>query len=313
MAYSVSLIHEARFPVQKYGGTERVIWWLAKGLSELGYQVNLIALPGSTCPFARVFELEAPRPASDITHFFSTPSREPEFPYLVTIEGNARAGESFLPNTVFVSKNHAERHGSKAYVYNGLDPDDYVYSEKKNGELLFLAKAAWRVKNVKGAIRISRKAGKNLNIVGGSRWWCPNWRGIHWRGMLGGIEKANWISHSEALLFPVLWNEPFGIAVTEALVSGTPVLATPFGSLPELVSPDVGRICATYDEFVRSIDDLKEFKPKACRDWALSKFHYLDMAKKYVEKYEIILSGKQLNPVSPKAHSKIENVPFDFY
>lgn len=312
MAYTVSLIHEASFPVLKYGGTERVVWWLAKGLFELGHQVNLIALPGSSCPFARVYDLKAPRPPADITHFFNTPPQEPESPYVVTIGGNAKAGERFLPNTIFVSVNHAERHGADAFVYNGLDPNEYIYRDKKNGELLFLAKASWAVKNVAGAIRIARETGKKLNILGGVRWWCPSWRGIRWRGMLGGIDKANWISNSEGLLFPVLWNEPFGIAVTEALISGTPVLATPFGSLPELVGPEVGRICKNYDEFVSAAKNLREFKPKDCRDWAMSKFHYLDMTKKYLEKYETVLSGEQLNLSPPRAPSQIEKVPFDF-
>jgi glycosyltransferase involved in cell wall biosynthesis len=312
MAYSISLIHEARFPVKKYGGTERVVWWLAKGLSELGHQVNLVCVPGSTCPFGRVFDIREAHPQVDITHFFNTPPEEPDNPYLVTIEGNAKAGEVFLSNTVFVSRNHALRNGSEAFVYNGLDPDDYIFQEKKNGELLFLAKASWAVKNVNGAIQIARRAGKRLNIVGGSRWWCPTWRGIHWRGMLGGVEKVNWISQSEGLLFPVLWNEPFGIAVTEALVSGTPVLASPFGSLKELIDPHVGRICNNYDEFVLAAKNLREFKPKDCRDWALSKFHYLDMAKNYLQKYESILSGKKLNPVPPRAPLTIEKVPFEF-
>jgi len=312
MAYSISLIHEARFPVQKYGGTERVVWWLAKGLSELGHQVNLVSLSGSSCPFAKVYEIAGPRPKADLEHFFSTPTFEPSTPYLVTIEGNAKAGETFLPNTVFVSQNHARRHGSNAYVYNGLDPSDYVFEEDKKGELLFLAKASWAVKNVAGAIRIARLSGKKLNIVGGSRWWCPVWRGVHWRGMLGGGEKANWIAKSQGLLFPVLWNEPFGIAVTEALVSGTPVLATPFGSLPELIHSEVGRICKNYGEFVEGVKSLGAFKAKDCRDWALSRFHYLDMAKKYVEKYETVLAGKKLNPVSPRAPIQIEKVPFEF-
>ncbi|NBX75415.1 MAG: glycosyltransferase [Proteobacteria bacterium] len=312
MAYSISLIHEARFPVQKYGGTERVVWWLAKGLSELGHQVNLICLPGSSCSFGRVYDLREPRPQADITHFFNTPSQEPDQPYLVTIEGNAKAGEVFLPNTVFVSHNHAQRNGSEVFVYNGLDPDEYFFSSEKSRELLFLAKASWAVKNVKGAIQIARRAGKKLNVVGGSRWWCPVWRGIHWRGMLGGTEKARWISRSEGLLFPVLWNEPFGIAVTEALVSGTPVLATPFGSLKELIDPQVGRICHNYGEFISAAKNLGEFKPKDCRDWALSRFHYREMAKSYLKKYETVLSGKKLNSVSPQAPKTIEKVPFEF-
>jgi len=187
-----------------------------------------------------------------------------------------------------------------AFVYNGLDPDEYIYRKEKGSGLLFLAKASWKVKNVSGAICIARKSNQTLNILGGSRWWLPHWKGVHWRGMLGGLDKANYIAQADGLLFPVLWNEPFGIAVTEALVSGTPVLATPFGSLPELVHPEVGRVCNNYQEFIEAIPYLGNYSPKKCRDWALSQFHYLEMARKYVKYYEEVLSGGFLNPVKPK-------------
>jgi len=305
MSYRIALIHEARFPVLKYGGTERVVWWLAKGLSELGHKVHLIALPGSHCPFAQVSEKAFPirssdLPPADLYHYFNTPEQEPESPYLVTIEGNGKSEEVFLPNTVFVSQNHAERHGGKAFVYNGLDPDEYEFSDRKSNQLLFLAKASWSVKNVKGAIKIARRSRKELNIVGGSRWWLPCWRGAYWRGMLGGSEKNQYISQALGFLFPVLWHEPFGIAVTEALVSGTPVLASPFGSLKELIGPQVGKICSTYQQFVEGVESLAEFKASDCRDWALAKFHYRVMARDYVKFYEQVLSGRKIHGTSPR-------------
>jgi len=310
MALQITLIHPAKFPVSKYGGTERVVWWLAQGLSELGHQVNLVCAPGSQCPYAKVWSSTEPLPSTDITHHFNTPTEEPESPYLITIEGNGKPGEIFLPNTVFVSRNHAERHGATVFVYNGLNPNDYLYQAQKNNSLLFLAKASWSVKNVKGAVRIARQSSCELNILGGSRTWLPSWRKVHWRGMLGGEAKASFIARSKGLLFPVLWNEPFGIAVTESLVSGTPVLATPFGSMKELVNPEVGRLCASYQEFITAVKELGSFKPEVCRDWALSKFHYRLMAKKYIEFYEVILSGKKLNPKSPKSPDKIDKTPF---
>lgn len=308
MSYSITLIHPARYPILGYGGTERVVWWLAKGLSELGHRIKLIALPGSHCPFAEIVDSIPEK--SDILHYFNTPQSKPERPYLVTIGGNAKIEEKFFPNTVFVSQDHAKRHRAEAFVYNGLDPDEYEFSEKKSEHLLFLAKASWSIKNVKGAIRIARRSGKDLDILGGGRWWLPSWRKVHWRGMLGGPEKAVYIRRSCGLLFPVLWNEPFGIAVIEALVSGTPVLATPFGSLKELVNPEVGRLCSSYSEFVSWVGRLGEFRPKKCRDWALSQFHYREMAKKYVTYYERILSGELINKETPRGPSQIEATPF---
>lgn len=300
MPLKIALVHSAIFPVLRYGGTERVIWWLTKGLRELGHSVQLVCLPGSSCPYAEVSSIHDPLPEAEIYHFFHTPPHEKtQKPYLVTIEGNGQPHEKFLENTVFVSKNHASRHGSEAFVYNGLDPDEYDFQKEKQKRLLFLAKASWRVKNVKGAIQIARASQLPLDILGGSRFWLPHFRGVSWRGMLGGQEKAQYLAKARGLLFPVLWHEPFGIAVVEALVSGTPVLASPFGSLPELVTEEVGKICQSYSDFLEGVQSLPDFSAETCRDWALSKFHYREMTKSYLSYYETVLSGKKINPQCP--------------
>ncbi len=305
----VALIHGARLPVRGYGGTERVVWWLAKGLHELGVKVTLACKPGSDCSFATVVPLDQ-IPSQEIYHYFSTPRPTPQNPYLVTIGGNGQPGEKFLPHTVFVSRNHAERHGAEAFVYNGIDPDDYFFEERKKDYLLFLAKASWAVKNVKGAIRIARSANTPLRILGGSRWY-RSWRGIHWQGMLGGEKKARLISGARGLLFPVLWNEPFGLAVVEAMVSGTPVLASPYGSLPELVEDVSGHICQSESEFEEWVRRLPSFSPKSCREWAIEKFHYRKMAKAYVEFYERVLRGEKINSTIPRTTETPQNLfPF---
>ena len=124
--------------------------------------------------------------------------------------------------------------------------------------------------------------------------------------MVGGAAKANTVAESAGLLFPVVWNEPFGVAVIEALVSGTPVLATPFGSLPELVPPQVGRLCRTESEFVAAVEELPQFSPAVCREWALQNFDYRVMTKRYLEKYQQVLQGEVLNPTKPVAGRSAE-------
>lgn len=302
MTLKVALIHNAKFPVSGYGGTERLIWWLAKGLFERGVDVTLVCRPDSQCPFAKivsydeqqVFKLE-----TDILHFFNTPAKIPDRPHLVTVGGNGKVGEKYSLNTVFVSQNHAYRHGASAFVYNGLDPDEYIFESKKSDYLTFLAKASWAVKNVRGAIYIAKKTHRKLYIMGGSRRFLNGWRGIHWDGMVDGKAKAERLAKAQGLLFPVVWHEPFGIAVTEALVSGTPVIATPFGSLPELIHSEVGRICLSYDEMIEAVEGLADLSPERCRDWAMSKFHYRQMAEKYMLYYDKLLKGETLNKVLP--------------
>lgn len=315
----IALIHNVKLPVSLYGGTERVVWWLAKGLSELGVSVVLVAGEGSQCPFAEVRSADFSRPIEsqfsdiDLFHYNLTPETPPHRPHLVTIGGNGKLGETYLRNTVFVSRNHATRHGAECFVYNGLDPSDYLYRDKKEDYLVFLAKASWRVKNVKGAIRLAKQARKPLHIAGGKRFCLNHWRGIHWDGMLGGTKKAELVASSSGLLFPVLWNEPFGLAVIEAMVSGTPVLASPFGSLPELVTDSVGAICRSRDGFLSAIERLPQWRASDCRDWVMEMFHYLKMARDYRALYERVLDGESLNASIPTAHEAPQQIfPTDF-
>jgi len=302
----IALVHNAKLPVFGYGGTERVVTWLAKGLSEAGIDVILAAAPGSQNPYGEVAfpdfskPVETQIPSADLFHHFVTPPYEPEVPYLVTIGGNGQMGETFLPNTAFVSRNHAQRHGADAFVYNGVDPDEYLFRVDKQDYLVFLAKAAWRVKNVSGAIRMARAKKRPLKILGGTN-WNPFRRGVQWKGMVGGKEKAELVSGARALLFPVIWNEPFGIAVVEALVSGTPVIASRRGSLPELLTRDVGFLCEKESEFIDAIDRLPEISPDRCREWALDKFHYRKMTDAYLKLYEEILKGQPINSRVPQA------------
>ena len=179
----------------------------------------------------------------DITHFQFNPQTLPETPYLVTEHGNARKAKRWPLNTVFVSKNHASRYGSDQYVLNGLDWDNYgaVDLDNTRTRFHFLGKAEWSVKNVSGAIRVAKKAGVELDVLGGNRInfrrgfrWTLS-RSIHFHGMVGGSEKTGLLNASRGMIFPVRWHEPFGLAVIESLYFGCPVFATPYGALPELV------------------------------------------------------------------------------
>lgn len=282
-----------------------MVWWLAKGLSELGHQVSLICYPGSYCPFATIIphdfknNLLPDLTNFDVLNFFSTPALIPGKPLVVNIGGNGKIGETFHPNTVFVSKSHALRHGAEAYVYNGVDPEDYIYLEQKKDFFVFCAKASWRVKNVKGAIRFASRENKKLKIMGGTRWISFN-KNIFWLGMLGGREKAEVLAEAKGLLFPIEWNEPFGLAVVEALMSGTPVIATRRGAMPELINESVGFLCETESEFLEAIRRVSSVSSAMCRDWAMERFHYKKMAKGYLACYEKVLQGKTLNSTPPR-------------
>ena len=160
-------------------------YWLAKAQAELGHEPHFLCLANSTLPFAQCHELGpigedlTPQiPAGmDVVQLYGTPQYRVDLPYLVNIGGNGQPGEKFDPNTIFVSESHARRHGWKKYVYNGIDLAEYPLVSKKHAYALFLAKAKWRVKNLKGAMRISKQVGIPLKVAGGARRLVASWGG----------------------------------------------------------------------------------------------------------------------------------------
>ncbi|RYZ65496.1 MAG: hypothetical protein EOP09_14165, partial [Proteobacteria bacterium] len=186
MSLHVLLHHPVQIPALKYGGIERVVLWLAQGLIEAGHRVSIVCEGDGDLPAG----IHRVKPAYfnelnqvpgrvretlqvDLIHFHATPSEsewEPtKLPYLVTIHGNGKLGEKYLPHTVFVSRDHAQRHGRSAFVHNGVNPTDYDSSPQKDRSFRFLSKTSWEVKNLRGALEICDAAGVTLEIAGGNR------------------------------------------------------------------------------------------------------------------------------------------------
>lgn len=298
------LIHiDAILPVYLYGGTERVMWYLGKELAGMGHEVTFLCHKGSESPFASVIAYN-PRlsvaeqiPENiDIVHFNNfVPDDFDKKPYIVTYHGN-QVPENRGDNAVFVSRNHAARFGSENFVYNGIDWSDYgdVNAEKRHGFFHFLAKASWKVKNVKGAIRIVRRVPDvKLLVLGGTRvnfkmgfrmTFTPK---AIFKGMVGGAEKMRLLNMSEGLVFPVLWDEPFGLAITESLYCGCPVFGTKRGSLPELVIPEVGFLSDCEEDLSSHIAASRGYySPIMCHEYAADNFNSRKMAEEYIKYYE---------------------------
>ncbi len=293
-------------PALKYGGTERVIWWLGKELSRRGHNVTYLVPQGSSCPFAQIKIYDPLLPLSqqipediDIVHS-NFPVRETlATPYIVTMHGYEPKGGTFDQNTVFVSKRHAELHHSTSFVYNGLDPDEYGKFEPSSSRshLLFLAAIDRVEKNIKGAIHIANKSKQKLAIIGGSKFNLN--RRIKYYGLIGGEEKNSILRTTSALLFPITWDEPFGLALIESLYHGCPVIATPYGSLPEIISKEVGVLSTSMQELVAAAKDHSQFSRKFCHEYVMGNFTSKQMTDKYISYYETVLSGNQLNPTEP--------------
>lgn len=300
--------HHTSLPVMGYGGTERILFWHMVELARTGHQVVFIGPAES-----RVEEFGIELIASDDTNWEQLIPKDSDIihlsinykvpgniPTINTVHGNGRIGEKFTINSVFVSKKHAEIHGSKQFVHNAIDLSEYPFvpSKKSWEQFLFLAKASWRVKNLADCVRAARTSKKHLHVAGG-RWWGLS-RYIHNHGIIDGEKKLNLLRSCDALLFPVRWHEPFGIAVIEAMSQGLPVIGSPYGSLPELISKDVGFIVNNKDELLEKIKNPgREFDALVIRKYVEENFSINKHAQSYLALYEKVIKGEHLNDSEP--------------
>jgi glycosyltransferase involved in cell wall biosynthesis len=198
-----------------------------------------------------------------------------------------------------VSRTLAAVYGTDCYVWNGIDPDEFIYSEKKRNYVLFLCGLEWAAaKGFDIAQAAAREAGVRL-VVGGSsrdpelverfRATCAE-KGVEYAGEVWGTRRATLLAGARALLFPTQWNEAFGMVMAEALMSGTPVICSNHGACPELITPDVGFLCQGIDNYARAISRAHEIAPTVCREKAMRDFHYSRMTAEYVKRYRQFLA-----------------------
>jgi glycosyltransferase involved in cell wall biosynthesis len=280
---------------------------LAKGLSELGHEVFYLLPQGASKPLpAGVLMISEPAQEVDILHRMAY--RDDDLvqhmksqgkPWVTTchLDHRARSGQ-FIPSArdwIFVSRTMAQSYGSDRYVLNGIDPADYIYSETKKDYLLFMSSIDWAMdKGLDDALRISDEAGLELIVAGTSRDYplilevdemCKR-SGAKYVGDVRGQEKAALLAGAKAFLFPSKVNEAFGLGMVEALMSGTPVVCSDKGAIPEIISADVGFVCHTHQDYLEALNRVDEISPAACRDKAMKDYHYLRMTADYLREYE---------------------------
>ncbi len=312
-------------PALKYGGTERVIWGLGKCLHELGHKVTYLVPEGFTGDFAESIPLNQTKDLNgqipndvDVVHLNYPPPQPINKPYIITMHGNPWPDEKLDLNTVFISKNHAERHNSAVFVHNGLYWEDYGLPNLNRPRTYFhfLGKASRRVKNVFGAAKIVSKAKGSLMVMGGERWTFRNFtRGLRYvlnpklsfLGMLDDTEKMKIMERSKALVFPVEWHEPFGLVIIESLYAGCAVFCTTNGSLPELLIPKVGMASNDSTELAKTLKNFN-YDPHRCHSYAKEHFNAKKMTLEYIKLYEKVMAGKNLHTIRPSYQTEKNHV-----
>jgi glycosyltransferase involved in cell wall biosynthesis len=309
------MVSRLLLPPKDYGGTERIVWSLLKAQQAAGHEVRLLwgnapELPKNATRFDATKAMrEQIGSWPDIVHFHQPFDGELDVPYLSTEHGNAEGPRTYGQNTVFLSACHAANHHADCFVYNGLDWSDYSQPNlgKAQNYFHFLGKAKWPIKNLAGAVAVAKKARAKLHVLGGSRFSLSS-RGFYFHpdlhlrfyGMVGGERKNQLMRNSKGLIFPVRWHEPFGLNIIESLYLGTPVFATPYGAIPEIITrSDIGFLSTSYSQLADAVQNISNYDREACHHYVKNSFNHLTMAEAYQRCYNKVLAGEMLNTVAP--------------
>jgi glycosyltransferase involved in cell wall biosynthesis len=189
-------------------------------------------------------------------------------------------------------------------VHHGLPRDLYRFHAGAGGYLAFVGRISVE-KRVDRAIAIADGAGVPLRIAAkvdpsDEAYFRANIEPllrnplVEFVGELGDDEKNDFIGNAAALLFPIDWPEPFGLAMIESLACGTPVIAWPHGSVREVMRDGVsGFIVEDIASAVRAVAAIDRIDRRRCRAEFEARFTADRMAANYLAIYEKALSGAE--------------------
>ena len=338
-------------PPKYYGGTERIVAYLAEELARRGHQVTLFAAADSTVdvPLApglpdslRLRGLDHLGPmfhlpmlsnvyeqASrfDVIHShvdaLSFPlARFSQVPTVSTMHGRLDRPEllpvyRYYNDHAVVSISHDQRRPLPGMnwvgnVYHGL-PRNLLTFRSEPGEYLAFLGRICPEKRPDLAIEIARRAKLPLKIAAkidrADREYFEtivkpllSTPGVEFIGEINEAQKQDFLGGALALLFPVDWPEPFGLVMIEALACGTPVIARPCGSVPEVLRHGLsGFIESSVDNLAAAVNKIHEISRRACRDEFERRFTAEVMADNYEQIYSRLADTQRARSgVQPK-------------
>jgi glycosyltransferase involved in cell wall biosynthesis len=182
-------------------------------------------------------------------------------------------------------------------VHHGLPRESFSVGDGGGGYLVFLGRASPE-KGLDDAIKIAKRAGMPLKIAAKiDRVDVVYFENvikplldhplIDFIGEIGCREKNALLGEAAALLFPINWREPFGLVMIEAMACGTPVIAYPRGSVPEIIKEGVtGFLVSDFESAVRAVRRIGDIDRKKCRRNFEQHFDAQRMAQDYLNIYQ---------------------------
>src|SRR5829696_8952261 len=280
-------------PPPAYGGIEEVVRLLCEGLTANGHDVTLFAPPGSDSRAAVVPVLEEPHPneIQKAQHEADHVARA-----FAEVDAAAERGERIdaIPQAQLDSA--PPEMGGGDVVHNPIDCAEWPFSEQKDDFLLWIGRMS-PDKGPQRAITAAREAGAPLVLAGPVQPGQEEFfaaevepqlgrDGIEYVGEADTARKRDLYQRARALLMPIRWPEPFGLVMVEALACGTPVIAFPEGSAPEVVEQGrTGFVVPDEHVMAQAVDRLGEIDPSDCRDACERRFGVPAVVRGYEQVY----------------------------
>jgi len=296
-----------------YGGMEREMAWLVRGLTELGHECEVLARTGSKAgtlfaddekDFVATVgnKIDSYDIVIDFSHDKMIGRQYPEKPQINTYQVMT-VGHKVNP--VFISRGQRDYIGIDGpVIYYGIDLDAYEPNYQERDDYLLYIGSLITEKRPHWVAELANKMGYKAIIAG------PAWQPEYWPikdeisemehvtvlDEVAGQEKLDLIRNAAALVHPVGgkgWVEAGAIIVLEALACGTPVIATPNGCLPEYIHENInGFLCVNVPEMMLGMNRLWNITAKRCRLSVLN-FNYKRMAEDYEALAKEVLKGKR--------------------
>ena len=191
-----------------------------------------------------------------------------------------------------------------ATVYHGF-PEDFISFGAGSGDYLAFLGRISPEKGPDRAIEIAKRAGIPLKIAAkvdhadqdyfdAAIRPLLNHPLIGFVGEIGDSDKSAFLGNAAALLFPIDWPEPFGLVMIEAMAAGTPVIAWPNGSVPEVVDEgESGFVVGSIDQAVEAVGRCRSLSRRGVRECYERRFTARRMAEDYLRLYETAIGGRQ--------------------